>query len=259
MSTLNVTIVQANLHWHDAVKNREMFSTTIRGIGDSTDLIVLPEMLTTGFTMDAQSQAETMDGQSMNWLAAMAAEAGAVICGSLIIRDNSKFLNRFIFMRPDGSYETYDKRHLFRLADEQKYYSAGSELLTVELNGWRIRPMVCYDLRFPVWSRNTDNYDLLLYVANWPSRRQIAWETLLRARAIENLAYVVGVNRTGTDGNDLPYAGGSAIIEFTGNALADLGDQIATATVALEMRPLESFREHFPFHIDADKFSLTGA
>jgi predicted amidohydrolase len=236
-----------------------MFSDVLRGAGEKTDLFVLPEMMTTRFTMDAVSQAEPMDGPSMSWLRELAAACESAIGGSLVISENGKFLNRFVFMRPDGSYETYDKRHLFRLADEQKFYSAGSELLTVEWNGWRIRPMVCYDLRFPVWSRNTDNYDLLLYVANWPSRRHNAWETLLRARAIENLSYVVGVNRTGTDGNDLPYAGGSAVVDYLGTTLVDLGDRVATATATLEMEPLKTFRERFPFHVDADKFSLTDA
>ena len=256
MSALTVTIVQSELHWHDAPANQEMFADTIAGIGKSTDLIVLPEMFTTGFTMDAGAHAEPMDGPAVTWLADTAAATGAVICGSVIIQDSGKFLNRFIFMRPDGSFSSYDKRHLFRLADEHKHYSAGTELLQVELNGWQIRPQVCYDLRFPVWSRNTDNYDLLLYVANWPSRRHLAWETLLRARAIENLAYVVGVNRTGTDGNNLPYVGGSAVIDYLGNTLVDLGDEVATATVTLDMDPLKSFRKKFPFDIDADQFSL---
>jgi omega-amidase len=258
MPTLKISIVQADLNWHDAEKNRAMFSATIDGIDEPGDLIVLPEMLTTGFTMDAASQAEPMDGPSMAWLATMAAKNNTAICASLIIESDGKFLNRFIFMRPDGHYQTYDKKHLFRLADEQKYYSAGSELVTIEYKGWRIRPMVCYDLRFPVWSRNTDNYDLLLYVANWPSRRQIAWDTLLRARAIENLSFAVGVNRTGTDGNDIPYTGGSAVIDYTGEPLADLGERVDHATVTLDLEPMRKFREKFPFYLDADQFSLSG-
>lgn len=256
MSALNVTIVQADLHWHAADKNRDMFSTIVRGQGDSTDLVVLPEMLTTGFTMDAEAHAEKMDGPSMEWLADLASSANAAVCGSIIVEESGKFLNRFVFMRPDRSYETYDKKHLFRLADEHQHYTAGNELITIDLHGWRLRPMVCYDLRFPVWSRNSNAYDLLLYVANWPSRRQNAWETLLRARAIENLSYVVGVNRTGTDGNGIPYAGGSAVIDFMGNTIVDLGDHARTATVCLEMDSLVTFRERFPFHADADRFSL---
>lgn len=256
MSALNVTIVQVDLNWHNATANREMFSEIVGSIAEPTDLIVLPEMFTTGFTMDAETYAEPMDGPTMAWLTETAAMRNAVICGSIIVHSDNRYLNRFIFMHPDGKFATYDKRHLFRLADEHQHYSAGDELITVELNGWRIRPMICYDLRFPVWSRNTDDYDLLLYVANWPSRRHLAWETLLRARAIENLSYVAAVNRTGSDGNDLPYSGGSAVINFMGETLADLGDRCDTATVRLEPEPLAMFREKFPFHIDADKFSL---
>jgi len=256
VSALTITIVQADLHWHDAISNRAMFSAAIDAIDEPTDLIVLPEMLSTGFTMDAKTHAEAMDGPSVTWLADTAVASNTVVCGSIIIKEDGKFFNRFIFMRPDGRFETYDKRHLFRLANEHEHYSAGDKLLNIELNGWQIRPLICYDLRFPVWSRNTDKYDVLLYVANWPSRRHLAWETLLRARAIENLAYVAGVNRTGTDGNQIPYIGGSAVIDYLGHTLIDLGDRVATATVTLEKEPLKSFRQKFPFDIDADEFSL---
>lgn len=256
MQTLDVTIVQADLHWHDAAKNRDHFSKTIESIEEHSDLIVLPEMFTTGFSMDAPALAETMDGETVAWMQEMADKSNAAICGSVIIVDGDDYRNRFICIEPGGAMSTYDKRHLFRLADEQNHYTQGDEIQTFELNGFRICPMICYDLRFPVWSRNRDSYDLLLYVANWPSRRHNAWATLLRARAIENLSYLAGVNRVGQDGNDLPYAGGSAIIDFLGNDLADLGDQPGTATATLDLDALREFRERFAFHKDADEFTL---
>ena len=181
---------------------------------------------------------------------------GRVLCGSLVIEHGGEYFNRFVWVPPDGEMRCYDKRHRFRMAGEHEHYSAGGAHVVVELNGWRICPMVCYDLRFPVWSRNRDDYDLLIYVANWPSRRQLAWDTLLRARAIENLAFAAGVNRTGRDGNDLPYAGGSAIVDFKGEAVADLGDGEGTATAALSLNDLRAFRERFAFHKDADEFEL---
>ena len=256
MSTLSVTIVQADLLWHDATGNRERFATVIEGLQQPTDLIVLPEMFTTGFSMDAPGLAETMDGESVNWMRKTAASSNASVCGSLIIADNQQYYNRFICASPAGDLQCYDKRHLFRLADEQNHYAAGTELLMFDLKGWRICPMVCYDLRFPVWSRNRDCYDLLLYVANWPDRRHHAWETLLRARAIENLSYIAGVNRTGLDGNDIPYNGGSAIIDYLGEDLAALGDETGTASAELSLDKLTTFRERFAFHKDADSFTI---
>jgi predicted amidohydrolase len=256
MQALTVSIVQADLHWHDAQKNREHFANVLHELNDQTDLIVLPEMFTTGFTMDAEPYAESMDGVSVSWMKEMAAEKNASVCGSLIIAENDKFYNRFICVDPSGQEAAYDKRHLFRLADEQHHFAAGDKSISFEINGWRICPMVCYDLRFPVWSRNRNNYDLLLYVANWPSRRHYAWESLLRARAIENLSYVVGVNRTGVDGNDIPYTGGSAIIDYAGQELANLDDQTGVVSKTLDIDALEKFRERFAFHEDADDFSI---
>lgn len=234
-----------------------MFAAHIDELDQATDLIVLPEMFTTGFTMDAETQAEPMEGASMEWLRETANKTDTAVCGSLIIEHAGHFYNRFVFTRPDGSSVTYDKRHLFRLADEHHHYSPGDTRVTFELHGWRICPMVCYDLRFPVWSRNQGQYDLLLYVANWPSRRHLAWQTLIRARAIENQAFVAAVNRSGTDGNDLPYLGGSAIIDYLGQDLVDLGEREGLATAALHKEALIKFRDKFPFHKDADQFSIT--
>ena len=256
MSTLSVTIIQADLHWHDAASNRKAFDSAIDEISLPTDLIVLPEMFTTGFSMDAPALAETMQGETIRWMQEKAERSQATICGSLIISEKDRYFNRFVFVDDTGVLLTYDKRHLFRLADEQHHYEPGTVLKTIEISGFRIRPMVCYDLRFPVWSRNRGDYDLIIFVANWPSRRHHAWETLLRARAIENLSYSVGVNRVGTDGNDLPYAGGSAIIDYLGHEMADLGDAVGSATALLELDKLEKFRSRFAFHKDADDFRI---
>jgi len=256
MSTLDLTLIQQDLHWHDAAANRDAFAALIDGIDRPTDVIVLPEMFTTGFTMDARAQAETMDGPSMQWLADVAERTDSAVCGSLIIEADGAYFNRFIFMRPDGRFEQYDKRHLFRLADEHSHYSPGKFRLIFEYLGWRICPMVCYDLRFPVWSRNLGEYDLLLYVANWPGRRHLAWQTLVRARAIENQVYVAAVNRCGSDGNDLPYLGGSAVIDYLGQDVVDLGERQGIASASLDKGELATFRDRFPFHKDADSFKL---
>lgn len=260
MSALNVAIVQTALHWHEPAKNLRMFTEMLERHDGDTDLFVLPEMFATGFTMHAEAHAEPMDGRSLAWMAETAARLDTSLCGSLVIRDGGEYFNRFVLMFPDGVYRCYDKRHRFRLAGEHEHYSAGSELVTIELRGWRIRPMVCYDLRFPVWSRNgaADGYDLLVYVANWPDRRHLAWETLVRARAIENLAYVAAVNRIGVDGNDIRYRGGSAVIDYLGRSLVSMADECAVMSATLEKPPLEKFREKFPFHLDADAFSITG-
>ena len=256
MQTLTVSIIQAELHWHDAARNRAQFEGLIQSIHQSTDLVVLPEMFTTGFTMDAATYAEKMDGVSVAWMTETASTTNASICGSLIIEDDGNYYNRFVNASPSGEIHTYDKRHLFRLADEQHHFSAGTTRTTFELNGFRICPMVCYDLRFPVWSRNKGDYDLLLYIANWPSPRQSAWDALLRARAIENLSYVVGVNRNGVDGNDLPYTGGSCIVDFMGADLANMGDRSGIATAELDKHALVKFRDRFAFDKDADEFTV---
>ncbi len=256
MPALNVTIVQADLHWHDPEKNLQDFSRTLRQADPGTDLIVLPEMFSTGFTMDAEAHAERMDGPSVTWMAATANETGAVLCGSLVIRDAGRYYNRMILMRPDGNFDYYDKRHLFRLAGEHQHYSPGSDLVTFRIGEWRVRPLVCYDLRFPAWSRNRGDYDLLVYAANWPKPRHHAWATLIQARAIENLSYVAAVNRVGTDGNGIDYIGGSAIIDYAGHHLTPVTDAPGLWSATLDLSELKAFREKFPFHIDADSFEM---
>lgn len=254
---LRITIVQTELYWQDAVANRNMFSEKLAATAPQTDLIVLPEMFTTGFSMNAPELAEEADGPSLRWMQEEAQRQQAVLTGSVIVKEAEKYYNRLYWVRPDGSYEKYDKRHLFRMAKEHHTYTAGKEKLLVELKGWNICPLVCYDLRFPVWSRNKDNaYDLLLYVANWPKARNQAWRTLLQARAIENLAYVAGVNRVGTDGNSHPYSGDSAIIHPKGYQLLETSEVEGIHTITLSKKELEDFREAFPAHLDADAFSL---
>lgn len=257
MSTLSVAIVQSDLHWHGGERNLAQFSEVLLRQEGEVDLFVLPEMFASGFTMDAEKNAESMDGPSVRWMAEISAKKHAAICGSLIIKDGSDYFNRFVLIQPDGKMDCYDKRHRFRLAGEHENYAAGGKLVTIEFKGWRIRPMVCYDLRFPIWSRNRDDYDLLIYVANWPDRRHLAWETLIRARAIENLAYVAAVNRIGTDGNGVSHAGGSAIIDYLGNPLVAMSDEPAVKSATLDKSLLSSFRHKFPFHLDADAFAIT--
>ncbi|MEP6940269.1 MAG: amidohydrolase [Rudaea sp.] len=262
--TLRVSLVQGQTRWHDAAANRTYYGDLVRSLRGQSDLVVLPETFTSGFTNDTLHQAETMAGPSMLWLQALAEDVGATITGSMVIREGERCFNRLVWMRPDGSFEQYDKRHLFRMAKEHERYGGGDRRLVVELNGWRIFPMVCYDLRFPVWIRNRHGaaaadrfeYDLAIFVANWPSARREPWRTLLRARAIENLSYIVGVNRVGVDGNGLHYGGDSAAIDFVGQPLVELGDQEQTVTVELDPTALEAHRERFPAWMDADEFEL---
>ncbi|AKD02586.1 amidohydrolase [Pontibacter korlensis] len=254
---LRVTIVQTELHWQDAEANRQMFSDKLAAAAPQTDLIVLPEMFTTGFSMNAESVAEEADGLTLDWMRQEAQKNQAVITGSVMVRESDKYFNRLYWVRPDGSFASYNKKHLFRMAKEHHTYAPGKERLIVELYGWKVCPLVCYDLRFPVWSRNSDNaYDLLLYVANWPKVRSQPWRTLLQARAIENLAYVVGVNRVGTDGNNHPYSGDSAIIHPKGYQLLETSEVEGIHTITLSKKELVDFREAFPAHLDADTFSL---
>ncbi|TXK22051.1 amidohydrolase [Pontibacter qinzhouensis] len=257
MQDFTVTIVQTALYWQDAEQNRSMLAEKLAAAAPKTDLIVLPEMFTTGFSMSAAELAETPEGETLAWMRQQAKTHQAVVTGSIIVQQEQAFYNRLLWVQPDGSYRTYNKKHLFRMAHEHHTYSSGSEQLVVELKGWRIRPLVCYDLRFPVWSRNVGNsYDLLLYVANWPEARKLAWSTLLQARAIENLAYTIGVNRVGTDGNGIPYSGDSAIIHPKGIKLLETSQQEGIFTLTLSKQELTDFREKFSAHLDADAFRL---
>lgn len=263
MRDLTVALVQAATVWHDARANRELYGTAVLGLAGRADLIVLPETFLSGFSNDAIKDAEGMDGAGVRWLGELAREVGAVVTGSLIIRAGEGVYNRLIWARPDGTLAHYDKRHLFRMAGEHERYAAGAERLIVEIDGWRICPLVCYDLRFPVFLRNRFDagskrldYDLALFVANWPSPRRHAWRTLLRARAIENLAYCVGVNRVGVDGNQLHYAGDSVALDFVGEPIVELGSEPGVVTALLSAEKLRAHRERFPAWLDADDFLL---
>jgi len=256
-SHLRVTLVQTELAWQDPAANRRSLAGHFRGLAGHTDLVVLPEMFSTGFSMEAEQLAEEMGGPTIGWLREEAAALGCVITGSLIVRDAGRCFNRLVWARPDGSLEYYDKRHLFRLANEQQHYAAGTRRLVAAVKGWRVCPLICYDLRFPVWSRSRGDYDLLLYVANWPQRRAHAWVTLLKARAIENLSYVVGVNRIGRDGNGTSYAGDSVALDFLGQPLSSEGGGDRVETVVLDLESLQSYRNSFPAQLDADPYEIT--
>lgn len=258
MEDLRITLVQSALNWENVEANLTMFSDKLNGLATgSTDIIALPEMFGTGFTMNASSVAQTMDGIAVQWMKKTAAEKKCVITGSLVIEEEKRFYNRLIWMRPDGTYQVYDKKHLFRMGEENNTYSAGSKKIIVTVKGWRICPLVCYDLRFPVWSRNVGDYDCLVYVANWPEVRNYPWKQLLIARAIENQAYVVGVNRIGKDGNGMAHSGDSAVINAKGIIISKTkANEESIETVALSYKELEEFRKAFPVGLDADKFKL---
>jgi omega-amidase len=257
MQDLKITLIQSDLHWKSAQANLAMFEEKIWKIEEPTDLIILPEMFNTGFTMDAKEVAEPMNYQTFKWMKQMAAQTKAVVTGSLIIREGDKYYNRLIWMEPEGSFSIYDKRHLFRMAEEHQVFTAGDKKMIKEIKGWKICPLICYDLRFPVWSRNVNNaYDLLIYVANWPQARSVAWNTLLRARAMENLSYAVGVNRIGNDGNGIYYSGDSAFIGPKGEEIFLAYDKELIHTQTLNYKDLQSFREKFPANLDADGFII---
>ena len=255
MSPITFALAQSTTRWHDPAGNREAFAAKLGDLSRPCDVVVLPEMFSTGFTMDSKALAEPMDGITVSWMKAQSRALGSVVCGSLIIEDGGYF-NRLIWATPDGEIQHYDKRHLFRMADEHQFFDAGSERVTVSYKDWRICLSVCYDLRFPVWLRNQGDYDLLLCVANWPAARALAWQTLLRARAIENQSYCVGVNIVGTDGNGLSYVGDSGVYAPDGEVLvaADRAKGVTFAT--LEPSVLTSLRQAFPVGLDADRFAL---
>jgi predicted amidohydrolase len=265
MQNLRISLVQGATRWHDPAGNRDYYGRLIAPLHGITDLILLPETFTSGFSNDAIDQAEGMDGPTVAWLREQSCRLGTAITGSVQIRDAGGVFNRLFFATPDGGLQHYDKRHLFRYAKEHERYAAGRDRLTVEYKGWRICPLVCYDLRFPVYSRNRFDverpggmdYDLLLYVANWPAARAYPWKTLLRARAIENLCFVAGLNRVGTDGNGLDYSGDSAVIDFLGHPLSEATDEEVVTTTSLPAAQLLAHRERFPAMLDGDAFALT--
>ena len=256
MQDLKVSAIQASLVWENVDANLQAFSERISDIQSSPDLIVLPEMFSTGFSMNSAALAEKMDGKSISWMAEQASTTSTVITGSLIIEEEAEYYNRLIWMRPDGTFAHYDKRHLFRMMEEDQSFSAGQDKLFVKLNGWMICPLICYDLRFPVWSRNNGDYDVLIYVANWPKPRREAWRTLLRARAHENQAYVIGLNRVGKDVNEIAFAGDSVIIDPKGSEMDEAAEQEQTVEASLSYLKLQDFRSKFPIAMDADKFSI---
>jgi omega-amidase len=264
MKDLRITLVQGDTRWHDPAGNREYYGNQIAGLRGTTDLVLLPETFTSGFSNDAIAGAETMDGPTVAWIREQTRALDAAVCGSVQLRDGDGVYNRLLFATPDDELRTYDKRHLFRFANEHERYAAGRQRLTVEWRGWRICPLVCYDLRFPVFSRNRYDverprqldYDLLLYVANWPSARAYPWKTLLRARAIENLCYVAGLNRVGNDGNGLHYSGDSAVIDFLGHPVSECGEEEVVVTTTLQAKELAAHRERFPAMLDGDRFEL---
>lgn len=257
MLNLNITTIQTSLFWEDSMHNLNHFTNLLEQI-ENTDLIILPEMFTTGFTMNASLLFENMDGKTVSWMKKMSSIKKSVIIGSLIIKETEQYYNRLIVAIPDDTVLHYDKRHLFRMANEDQYFTPGKEKLIFQYKGWNICPLICYDLRFPVWSRNKKNeIDLYIYVANWPQARVSAWSKLLRARAIENLAYVAGINRIGKDGKGIDYNGGSVVLDFIGEDIRTHPDEKESInTSILSMEKLTDFRTKFAAYLDADPFAL---
>src|ERR1700712_4612395 len=257
MDNLKITVYQGYLFWENVDRNLQNISLRLSGIREKTNLIILPEMFNTGFTMNAAELADPMNGKTMIWMHKIATQFECVVTGSLIIKDHDKYYNRLVWMRPDGKYECYDKRHLFTLAKEQNTYRAGTKKLIVELKGWKICPVICYDLRFPVWLRNVDEaYDLLIVVANWPERRALHWRTLIPARAVENEAYVIGVNRVGHDGNEVYHSGDSTCIDPSGNVVYYKRDEDDVYTFSIIGDEVKKARRALPFLKDADGFEI---
>jgi len=256
---LRLTLLQPELFWEDSQANRAYLGELLAPVKE-TDLIILPEMCTTGFSMrPAQFAEKAEDSASLKWLVRLAQQKSCAIAAGLMIEQEGQYYNRLYFVQPDGSYQFYSKKHLFTLAGEEKIYQSGQDLLVVNYMGWRIKPLICYDLRFPVWSRNTDDTDLMLYIANWPERRSHAWKSLLPARAIENMCYVAGVNRVGQDGNGVNHSGDSAVYDVLGTPLLQMGPQIeGLETIQLSKSDLRQSREKFAFLQDRDHFNLEG-
>ena len=260
MSSLTVTLIQTNVSWEDKPSNLAMLDKKIMAIPNRTELVVLPEMFSTGFSMQPEKLAEDMDGPTVNWMKKIARANKIILTGSLIISENGHYFNRLLWVLPDGTLGYYDKRHRFAFAGEDKEYTPGHKRLIAQVKGWKVNLLVCYDLRFPVWARQQSaeapEYDILLYVANWPERRSHAWKTLLTARAIENQCYVIGVNRVGNDGNQISYSGDSMVIDALGNTLYHKAGEEDIVTIVLKKEPLQEIREKFPFWRDADHFKI---
>jgi predicted amidohydrolase len=254
MRDLKVTLIQSELIWEDIEANLKLFEDKINNIQEETDLIILPEMFTTGFSMKAKILAQDMNGSAVLWMQEKSKAKNADIVGSLIISENGKYFNRVVWAKPDGSVFTYDKKHLFRLIGEQNVYTAGEKHLTATLYEWKIRPFICYDMRFPIWTRNMDNqYDIAVYIANWPEKRALQWDLLMPARAIENQCYVIGVNRVGADGKGHKYIGGSSVIDPTGRTLFKKENVSFVKTISLSYDAVKEYREQFPAWMDADR------
>lgn len=261
MSSLRISLIQSDLAWEDKDRNLANFSEKIFELRQQTELIILPEMFNTGFTMNAPAFAETMDGPTITWMQKQAAENRVILTGSLIIKEDNQYMNRLIWVMPNGELGYYDKRHLFRYAGEHNSFTPGKKRLIASVKGWKINLQVCYDLRFPVWARqqvknNEPEYDILIYVANWPERRSHAWKTLLCARAIENQCYCIGVNRVGIDGNGIEHSGDSLIVGPLGEVLYHCNNKEDIFTLLLEKHELEESRKKFPFLLDADQFLI---
>ncbi len=261
MQDLNITTLQTQLYWEDVDKNLAHLTQKLDGLTEAADVIVLPEMFTTGFTMKPELMAEEHGGKGLQWMMEKAKQKQCVVTGSISVKDNGHYFNRLYWVKPDASFQYYDKRHLFSMGDEHKHYQAGTERLIVDYKGWKICPLVCYDLRFPVWSRNAKNdpYDVLIYVANWPEVRSYPWKQLLIARAIENQAYVVGVNRIGSDANNVTHSGDSSVINPRGEIISTTkAHEDKMETTALSYKYLAEFRKLFPVMMDADDFNIEG-
>ena len=277
MLPLTITTIQTNLVWENKIANLQALEKKINGLEEKTEIIVLPEMFSTGFSMQPQLLAETMEGETVQWMKEVASKNKVILTGSIIIEEDGNFYNRLIWMLPNGQFGAYDKRHLFGFAEEDKHYTAGNKRLIASAKGWKINLQICYDLRFPVWARNrilqtdsstdegasteiptngiTPEYDILIYVANWPERRNHAWKTLLCARAIENQCYAIGVNRVGRDGNNINHSGNSLVIDPLGEVLYHMADDEDIFTITLEKEHLQDVRNKFPFWKDGDYFS----
>ena len=256
-NTLKIVGIQTDLVWENSQQNISFFEEKINDLERAVDLIVLPEMFTTGFTIHPEKVAEKMDGFSVLWMQKIAKNKQVAICGSLVISDNGTYYNRLIFVHPSGAIETYNKRHSFTLAKEDKVYSSGTKKIIIEYKGWKICPLICYDLRFPVWARNTENYDLLIFMANWPAPRVKAWKTLLKARAIENMSYVIGVNIIGKDANDFAYSGNSLIIDYLGAKISSLQkNEVGIISATLEKNKQDTIRKKLGFLNDMDSFKI---